>query len=161
MNGILAYVIFTLFITVIIVIALYVASDHIKSSLDAYIKGHVEYIKEQVESQKNFNKQIEEINGVKKVSIGDRAIYATSLVHPDAGSYTATYEIEIIECSADRVRCLPISVHTTTSKSSTTDMVDANMRYLKDRWVLKKDIDLIISDSMQRTIKLNQILNDK
>jgi hypothetical protein len=92
---------------------------------------------------------------------GDRAIL------PDYGlqqvdtkeDFHVTYEVEILEVSLDRVKVKAIDYTSTDRFAKDPKNKTSIINFLQDKWVNKKDIELIIDDSMRRDRKLQQILN--
>jgi hypothetical protein len=92
---------------------------------------------------------------------GDRAIL------PDYGltqtetkeNFHVTYEVEIIEVSLDRVKVKAIDYTSTDKFAKDPKNKSSIINFLQNKWVNKKDIELIIDDSMRRDRKLQQILN--
>jgi len=92
---------------------------------------------------------------------GDRAIL------PDYGltqtetkeNFHVTYEVEIIEVSLDRVKVKAIDYTSTDKFAKDPKNKSSIINFLQNKWVNKKDIELIVDDSMRRDRKLQQILN--
>jgi hypothetical protein len=95
------------------------------------------------------------------IDTGDRAIL------PDYGlqqtdtkeSFSVTYEVEITEVSMDRVKVKAIDYTSSDKFARDPKNKQAIILFLQDKWVNKKDIELIVDDSMRRDRKLQQILN--
>lgn len=92
---------------------------------------------------------------------GDRAIL------PDYGlqqvdtkeDFHVTYEVEVLEVSMDKVKVKAIDYTSTDRFAKDPKNKSAIINFLQNKWVNKKDIELIIDDSMRRDRKLQQILN--
>ena len=92
---------------------------------------------------------------------GDRAIL------PDYGlqqvdtkeDFHVTYEVEVLEVSMDKVKVKAIDYTSTDRFAKDPKNKSAIIKFLQNKWVNKKDIELIIDDSMRRDRKLQQILN--
>ena len=123
---------------------------------------------------KNFSLQVEianmkltvdKVNQAQEelVSIdpGDRAIL------PDYGlqqvdtkeDFHVTYEVEVLEVSMDKVKVKAIDYTSTDRFAKDPKNKSSIINFLQNKWVNKKDIELIIDDSMRRDRKLQQILN--
>lgn len=90
---------------------------------------------------------------------GDRAIlpdYGLKQVHTNE-SFEVTYEVEIVEVSMDKVKAVGFTSNDMFAKDPKNKSSIIN--FLQDKWVKKKDIELIIDDSMRRDRKLQQILS--
>jgi len=113
----------------------------------------------------NMKLTIDKVNQAQEelVSIdpGDRAIL------PDYGlqqvdtkeNFHVTYEVEITEVSMDKVKVKAIDYTSTDKFAKDPKNKSSIINFLQDKWVNKKDIELIIDDSMRRDRKLQQILN--
>lgn len=92
---------------------------------------------------------------------GDRAILPDyGLSHTETKEdFHVTYEVEILEVSVDKVKVKAIDYTSTDKFAKDPKNKSAIINFLQDKWVKKKDIELIIDDSMRRDRKLQQILN--
>ena len=113
----------------------------------------------------NMKLTVDKVNQAQEelVSIdpGDKAILPDyGLQHTDTKeSFHVTYEVEIIEVSMDKVKVKAIDFTSTDKFAKDPKMKSSIINFLQDKWVNKKDIELIIDDSMRRDRKLQQILN--
>ena len=92
---------------------------------------------------------------------GDRAIlpdYGLKQVHTNE-SFEVTYEVEVLEVSMDKVKVKAINYTSTDMFAKDPKNKSSIINFLQDKWVKKKDIELIIDDSMRRDRKLQQILS--
>jgi len=113
----------------------------------------------------NMKLTVDKVNQAQEelVSIdpGDRAIL------PDYGlqqvdtkeNFHVTYEVEVLEVSMDKVKVKAIDYTSTDKFAKDPKNKSAIINFLQNKWVDKKDIELIIDDSMRRDRKLQQILN--
>jgi hypothetical protein len=113
----------------------------------------------------NMKLTVDKVNQAQEelVSIdpGDRAIL------PDYGltqtetkeNFHVTYEVEIVEVSLDRVKVKAIDYTSTDKFAKDPKNKSSIINFLQNKWVNKKDIELIVDDSMRRDRKLQQILN--
>jgi hypothetical protein len=113
----------------------------------------------------NMKLTVDKVNQAQEelVSIdpGDRAIL------PDYGlqntetkeSFHVTYEVEILEVSVDKVKVKAVDYTSTDKFAKDSKNKSSIINFLQNKWVKKKDIELIIDDSMRRDHKLQQILN--
>jgi hypothetical protein len=92
---------------------------------------------------------------------GDRAILPDyGLSHTETKEdFHVTYEVEILEVSVDKVKVKALDYTSTDKFAKDPKNKSAIINFLQDKWVKKKDIELIIDDSMRRDRKLQQILN--
>jgi hypothetical protein len=113
----------------------------------------------------NMKLTVDKVNQAQEelVSIdpGDRAIL------PDYGlqqvdtkeNFHVTYEVEVLEVSMDKVKVKAIDYTSTDKFAKDPKNKSSIINFLQNKWVDKKDIELIIDDSMRRDRKLQQILN--
>ncbi len=113
----------------------------------------------------NMKLTVDKVNQAQEelVSIdpGDRAIL------PDYGlqqidtkeNFSVTYEVEVLEVSMDKVKVKAVGFTSTDKFAKDPKNKISIINFLQDKWVKKKDIELIIDDSMRRDRKLQQILN--
>jgi hypothetical protein len=113
----------------------------------------------------NMKLTVDKVNQAQEelVSIdpGDRAILPDyGLQQVDTGeNFHVTYEVEITEVSVDKVKVRAIDYTSTDKFAKDPKNKSAIINFLQNKWVNKKDIELIIDDSMRRDRKLQQILN--
>ena len=113
----------------------------------------------------NMKLTVDKVNQAQEelVSIdpGDRAILPDyGLQHTDTKeNFSVTYEVEVLEVSMDKVKVKAINFTSTDKFAKDPKNKSSIINFLQDKWVKKKDIELIIDDSMRRDRKLQQILN--
>ena len=92
---------------------------------------------------------------------GDKAIIPNyGLTHTDTKeSFKVTYEVVITEVSLDKVKVEAQDFTSTDSFARDPKHKKAILDFMKGKWIDKKDIELVVDDSMRREAKLNQILN--
>ena len=92
---------------------------------------------------------------------GDRAIlpdYGLKQVDTNE-SFEVTYEVEIVEVSMGKVKVKAIDFTSNDKFARDPKNKSSIINFLQDKWVKKRDIELIVDDSMRRDRKLQQILN--
>ena len=113
----------------------------------------------------NMKLTVDKVNQAQEelVSIdpGDRAILPDyGLEHTETKeNFRVTYEVEVLEVSMDKVKVKAINFTSNDKFAKDSKNKSAIINFLQDKWVNKKDIELIIDDSMRRDRKLQQILN--
>ena len=113
----------------------------------------------------NMKLTVDKVNQSQKelvsIDTGDRAIIPDyGLQHTDTKeNFSVTYEVEVLEVSMDKVKVKAINFTSTDKFAKDPKNKLAIINFLQDKWVSKKDIELIIDDSMRRDRKLQQILN--
>jgi hypothetical protein len=92
---------------------------------------------------------------------GDRAILPDyGLKQVDTNEiFEVTYEVEIVEVSMDKVKVKAVGFTSNDRFAKDPKNKSSIINFLQDKWVKKKDIELIVDDSMRRDRKLQQILN--
>ena len=119
------------------------------------MKSEVEWSKKEVE---RANKAQEELVSIDP---GDKAIIPNyGLQHTETKEdFQVTYEVEIVEVSIEKVKVKAIDFTSSDKFARDPNHKQAIIQFLQNKWVNKKDIELIVDDSMRREAKLNQILN--
>jgi hypothetical protein len=120
------------------------------------MKSEVEWSKKEVE---RANKAQEELVSIDP---GDKAIIPNyGLQHTETKEdFQVTYEVEIIEVSTEKVKVKAINYTSTDSFAKDPKHKQAIINFLQDKWINRKDIELIVDDSMRRDRKLKQILDN-
>lgn len=120
------------------------------------MKSEVEWSKKEVE---RANKAQEELVSIDP---GDKAIIPNyGLQHTETKEdFQVTYEVEIIEVSTEKVKVKAINYTSTDSFAKDPKHKQAIINFLQDKWVNRKDIELIVDDSMRRDRKIKQILDN-
>jgi hypothetical protein len=145
-------------------LALVVLSFAILVSLVFIGKLYSKNVSLQVEMA-NMKLTVDKVNQAQEelVSIdpGDRAILPDyGLEHTETKeNFHVTYEVEVLEVSMDKVKVKAINFTSNDKFAKDPKNKSAIINFLQDKWVNKKDIELIIDDSMRRDRKLQQILN--
>jgi hypothetical protein len=138
---------FTLLISLIFIGKLY--------SKNTDLQKEISNMKLEVEKTKKSQEDLVSID------TGDRAIlpdYGLKQVDTNE-SFEVTYEVEIVEVSMDKVKVKAVGFTSNDSFAKDQKNKSSIINFLQDKWVNKKDIELIIDDSMRRDRKLQQILN--
>jgi hypothetical protein len=95
------------------------------------------------------------------IDAGDKAILPNyGLQHTETKEdFYVTYEVEIVEVSTEKVKVKAIDFTSSDKFARDPKHKQAIIQFLQNKWVNKKEIELIIDDSMRRDRKLQQILN--
>jgi hypothetical protein len=136
----------TLFLSIIFTHRLYTINSELKSENDK--------LKSEVDKSKKDKEELVSIDP------GDRAILPDyGLQHTDTKeSFHVTYEVEIVEVSVDKVKVKAIDFTSNDKFAKDPKHKSAIIDFMKDKWIAKKDIELIVDDSMRRDAKLQEIL---
>jgi hypothetical protein len=145
-------------------LTLIVLSFSVLVSLVFIGKLYFNNIKLQVEMA-NMKLTVDKVNQAQEelVSIdpGDRAIlpeYGLKTVDTNE-NFHVTYEVEITEVSMDKVKVKAIDFTSNDKFAKDPKNKSSIINFLQNKWVSKKEIELIVDDSMRRDRKLQQILN--
>ena len=95
------------------------------------------------------------------IDLGDRALlpeYGLKTLDTNE-SFHVTYEIEITEVSIDKVKVNAIDYTSNDKFAKDPNNRSSIINFLQNKWVSKKEIELIVDDQMRRDRKLQQILN--
>ena len=92
---------------------------------------------------------------------GDRALlpeYGLTTIDTNE-NFHVTYEIEITEVSMDKVKVNAVDYTSNDKFAKDPNNRSSIINFLQNKWVSKKEIELIVDDQMRRDRKLQQILN--
>jgi hypothetical protein len=95
------------------------------------------------------------------IDTGDRAIlpeYGLKQIDTNE-SFHVTYEIEITEVSIDKVKVNAVDYTSNDKFAKDPNNRSSIINFLQNKWISKKEIELIVDDQMRRDRKLQQILN--
>lgn len=149
MEIVIAIIIITLSISLLVLSAL---SSKLYST-NALLKQRLSDLEKSVDKVKKESEQIFSID------TGDKAIIPNfGLKFISTGeSFQVTYEVEILEVSEEKVKVKPLSF--TGNGTIANDPKNKNdiLGFMKDKWVPKKDIELIVDDQMKRDKKLQEL----
>ena len=118
--------------------------------------------------QKELSKmksEVEKVNQAQEelvsIDVGDKAILPNyGLQHTDTKEeFQVTYEVEIVEVSTEKVKVKAIDFTSSDKFARDPNHKQAIIQFLQNKWVNKKEIELIVDDSMRRDRKLKQILS--
>ena len=92
---------------------------------------------------------------------GDRALlpeYGLTTIDTNE-NFHVTYEIEITEVSMDKVKVNAVDYTSNDKFAKDPNNRSSIINFLQNKWISKKEIELIVDDQMRRDRKLQQILN--
>lgn len=95
------------------------------------------------------------------IDTGDRALlpeYGLTTIDTNE-NFHVIYEIEITEVSMDKVKVKAIDFTSNDKFAKDPKNKSSIINFLQNKWVSKKEIELIVDDQMRRDRKLQQILN--
>lgn len=93
------------------------------------------------------------------IDIGDRAIIPDyGLVYTeDNKSFKVTYEVEILEISVDKVKVNAIDFTPNDKVGRDPKKRSGIIQFMQNKWVPKKEIELVVDESMKRDAKLRKL----
>jgi len=98
-----------------------------------------------------------------KFHIGSKALLNNyGLTHTDSKTGTKTsfsvdYEVEIVDISEEQLKVKALSFSANDSWSRDPNHRQGIINFMQDRWVSKKDAQLILDESYNRQVKLEQL----
>lgn len=115
------------------------------------------------ELEKKAEENLKSLENLTKIKPGDKCVYSENNLSwtedKEKKYFDVTYEAEILEVSADKVKLKAIDFRTSDVRANGTHKKPM-MNYLENKWVSKDKIDVIIRPDMRREVNLNKILND-
>ena len=115
----------------------------------------------------NIKKEKEKVEKFKEdlvsINVGDKVIsFSYSLVYDRGGkdehSFDVDYELIVTDVTKDKVKVTAIDFTTKDSKvNADSSKKRGIIDYMKDKWLDKKSVQLIIDDSHKRNIKLEKL----
>lgn len=112
-------------------------------------------MKLEVEKTKKYQEDLVSIDP------GDRALlpeYGLKTIDTNE-NFHVTYEIEITEVSIDKVKVNAVDYTSNDKFAKDPNNRSSIINFLQNKWISKKEIELIVDDQMRRDRKLQQILN--
>ena len=118
------------------------------------------------EQEKEKEKKIKE--NIFVIESGDKGIIPNyGLSYPDEKNpnkpinFHVTYEVTIVEVSIDKVKVRATGYTSTDKIALEPGNKQGIINFLKDKWVNKTSLELIVDDSKRRQDKINKILDEK
>ena len=113
------------------------------------------------ELQGKIQKTEKEKEELVSIDPGDKALIPNyGLSHTTSGeNFYVTYEVDIVEVSQDNVKVKAKNFTSNDKWAKDPSHKQAIILFMQDKWVSKKEIELIVDDQMRRDKKLQQILN--
>jgi hypothetical protein len=113
----------------------------------------------------NFEKEKEKIDKLVEIEPGDNAIipnYGLQYTDDSSGkevvtSFKVTYEVEILEVAKDKVKVTAKDFTSVDSIGRDSSKKQGILNFLKDKWVDKNTIELVMDVKKRRNIKLSEL----
>ena len=120
------------------------------------LRNEVEDLKNQLSKTKKDKEEITSIDPGDKAIIPNYGLKYTSTNE----SFEVTYEVEIVEVSMDKVKVRAVNFTSNDKAGKDPSNRQGILDFMKDKWISKRDIDLVVDESMRRDVKLKEILGD-
>lgn len=95
------------------------------------------------------------------IDVGNHAIYPNYTLTwvKTNESFKVTYEVEILEVSTDCVKVNALSYTTNDTLANSPNEKQGILSWMKDKWVSKNKIEMIVDDSKRRDSLIDEILD--
>ena len=108
------------------------------------------------------NKEKEKLNKLVELEPGDNAIipnYQLEKTNSDNTkvNFEVTYEVEVLEITKDKVKVSAKNFTSVDKIGRDPQNYQGIINLLQDKWVDKKDIELVMDTQKRRNIKLNEL----
>lgn len=120
------------------------------------LRSEVEDLKNQLSKTKKDKEEITSIDPGDKAIIPNYGLKYTSTNE----SFEVTYEVEIVEVSMDKVKVRAVNFTSNDKAGKDPSNRQGILSFMQDKWVSKKEIDLVVDEAMRRDVKLKEILGD-
>jgi hypothetical protein len=123
----------------------------------------IELNKELDKAKLDLNKTKEDAQELVEIEPGDNAIvpgYGLSTKGSDdekSISFTVTYEVEILEVSADSVKVKAIDYKSHDSYAKDPANKQAILNFMTGSWLKRHEVEILMDERKKRSIKLNQL----
>ncbi len=120
----------------------------------------LELNKEINKANRDLVKIKEDAQELVEIEAGDNAIvsnYGLSTKGDNPVSFTVTYEVEILEVSVDSVKVKAIDYKSHDSFAKDPANHSSIINFLKDTWLKKHDVEMVMDDKKRRSLKLKQL----
>lgn len=133
--------------------------------LGVIVKKYTDLLQKLNETVSNINKEKEKLDKLVEIEPGDNAIipnYGLQYTDDSTGkevvtSFKVTYEVEIIEVAKDKVKVTATDFTSVDSIARDPSKKQGILNFLKDKWVDKSTIELVMDAQKRRNIKLNEL----
>jgi hypothetical protein len=115
----------------------------------------------------DFNKAKRELVKIKEdakelvdIEAGDNAIiknYGLMTKGDNPVSFKVTYEVEVLEVSVDSVKVKAIDYKSHDSYAKDPANRQSIINFMKDEWLKKHDVEMVMDDKKRRSLKLKQL----
>lgn len=97
------------------------------------------------------------------INSGDKAIIPNYVLQyiSTKDIFEVTYEVEIVEVSTGKVKVRSVNFTSSDKLGKDPSNRQLILDFMWDKWISKRDIEIIVDDQMKRNIKLKEILGKK
>lgn len=99
-----------------------------------------------------------------KISPGDKGIiynYELQMGKEKPQEFKVTYEVEILEISKDKLKVKAIDYTSFDSIANDPTNKPGIIKFLENKWVDKKDVEIVIDDARRRNEKIEEVLSNE
>lgn len=130
------------------------------STLNTLSLENLELRKDNAKLKDELSKTKRDKDDIVSIDPGDKAILPKYGLEwtKEKESFYVTYEVEILEVSLDQVKVNAIDFSTDNKRAQEPSAKSGILSHMSNKWVSKKDINLIVDSSMRRDAKLQEIL---
>lgn len=122
------------------------------------MKLQISELNEKVKSEKNSKKNLVKFYIGAKALINDYGMTHTNSLNNNIKTNTSVdYEVEIVDISETQIKVRAIDFKGNDSFSRDPKMRQAILRFLQDTWVDKSTAELVLDESHNRQIKLEEL----
>lgn len=127
---------------------------------NTYLRDEITRLTTEVSKTKKDKEELISIDPGDKAIIPDYGLVYGSGTSNEV-TFKITYEVEIIEVSMDKVKVKAIDFVANDSTGRDPSNRKGILDFMKDKWISKRQIELVVDNSMRRDAKLQEILGDK
>ena len=111
-------------------------------------------------AKRDFVKIKEDAQELVEIEEGDNAIildYGLMTKGDNPVSFKVTYEVEVLEVSIDSVKVKAIDYKSHDSYAKDPANRPSIINFLKDTWLKKHEVEMVMDDKKRRSLKLKQL----
>jgi hypothetical protein len=120
----------------------------------------IELNKELNKANRDLTKIKEDAQELVEIEEGDNAIildYGLMTKGDNPVSFKVTYEVEVLEVSIDSVKVKAIDYKSHDSYAKDPTNRTSIINFLKDTWLKKHEVEMVMDDKKRRSLKLKQL----
>jgi len=121
------------------------------------MKLQISELNEKVKSEKNSKKNLVKFYIGAKALLNDYGLTHTSTLNDKKTNISIDYEVEIVDVSENQIKVRAIDFKGNDSFSRDPKMRQAILGFLQDTWIDKSFAELVLDESHNRQIKLEEL----